>query len=132
MFPFVGTRIFEEATKLLSGDKYVTLTLVMPAFIELFSYIESVMVKAVVSNSVKEALTQSHSVLFKYYEFSDDCIFYLAAMILDPQFSTRSTKMFMHSAPKSSTPEMNNIYLFRWNRTPSAHCSGGIAYSSVS
>ena len=37
--------VFEEASKLLSGDMYVTLSMVMPTFIELFSYIESVIKK---------------------------------------------------------------------------------------
>ena len=71
-----------EASKLLPGSKYVTLSFVMPIFIELFSYI---MDQTNVQDDVKVALTQSHSVLSKYYEFSDDCPFYLASVILDPR-----------------------------------------------
>jgi hypothetical protein len=56
--------MFEEVTKLLSGDKYMTLSLVMPTFIELFSYIECIMIQDNVSNIMKEAL--SNSLLIQY------------------------------------------------------------------
>jgi hypothetical protein len=78
--------VFEEATKLLSGSKYVTLSLVMPIFIELFSHIEEVMEQENVQQDVKVALSRSHSVLSKYYEFSNHSPFYLAAVVLDPRF----------------------------------------------
>jgi hypothetical protein len=147
--------MLEKATELLSGDKYMTLSLVMPTFIELFSYIECVMIQDNVSNIVKEALSNSHSVLSKYYGFSDDTTFYLAAVILDPRFKAQYlidkefnqlcdnivdktvdwakqmsdftqnagpdkhtevtpqgnsrllTKMFLHSASKTNTPEID-------------------------
>jgi len=81
--------VFEEASKLLSGDKYVTLSMVMPTFIELFSYIKSVIKKPGVSLQIKQTLTNAHSILSKYYAFFDDYMFYLAAVILDPRFKVQ-------------------------------------------
>jgi zinc finger BED domain-containing protein 1 (E3 SUMO-protein ligase ZBED1) len=78
--------VFEEATKLLSGDKYVTLSMVMPTFIELFTYIENAMNNDDVLNRIKEVLTKAHQVSSKYYEFSDDSIFYLSVVVLDLRF----------------------------------------------
>jgi len=80
--------VFEEASKLLSGDKYVTLSMVMPTFIELFSYIKSVIKKPGVSLQIKQTLTNAHSILSKYYAFSGDSMFYLA-VILDPRFKAQ-------------------------------------------
>jgi len=62
---------------------YVTLSLVMPTFIEVFSSIECVMIQDNILNIVKEALSNSHSVLSKYCGFSDNTTFYLAAVVLD-------------------------------------------------
>ena len=80
---------FEEATTLLSGSKYITLSMVMPTFIELFTYIETVMEREDIQLDVKLAFSHSHTVLSKYYEFSDDSSFYLAAVILDPRFKAK-------------------------------------------
>jgi len=81
--------VFEEATKPLSGDKYEILSMVMPTFIELFSYIENVVSKPDVIFKIKQALTKAHSILSKNYGFSDDSVFYLAAIILDPRFKAQ-------------------------------------------
>jgi hypothetical protein len=58
----------------------------MPAFIEMFTYIENQMKNSEVSLRIKEALTMSHKVLSKYYNFTDDSIFYIASVVLDPRF----------------------------------------------
>jgi hypothetical protein len=78
--------IFDESTRLISGNSYPTLSLVMPAFIEMFTYIENQMKNSEVSLRIKEALTMSHKVLSKYYNFTDDSIFYIASVVLDPRF----------------------------------------------
>ena len=67
----------------------MTLSMVMPTFIGLFSYIESVIKKPGVSLQIKQTLTNAHSILSKYYAFSDDSMFYLAAVILDPRFKAQ-------------------------------------------
>jgi len=77
---------FEECTKLASGSHYVTLSMIMPAFIELFTYIESRTADNSVNERIKIALTKAHKILGKYYNFTDDSIYYLAAVILDPRF----------------------------------------------
>ena len=38
---------------------------------------------------IKEVLPKAYSVLSKFYEFSDDYISYLAAVILDPRFKAQ-------------------------------------------
>ena len=82
----IHLKVFEESSRLLSGSKYPTLSLVMPAYIELFTYIENQMSRDEVSQMVKEALTDSHSILSKYYNFTDDSVYYLGSVILDPRF----------------------------------------------
>ena len=95
--------VFEEATKLLSGSKYITLSMVIPTFIELFTYIETVTEREDIQLDVKLALPHSHTVLSKYYEFSDDSSFYLAAVILDPRSKANiwSTNKSMSSITES-------------------------------
>jgi hypothetical protein len=67
---------FDEASKLMSGENYPTLSYVIPIFIELFSYIERHVANAEDENPMKDALTATHAVLSKYYSFTDDSSYY--------------------------------------------------------
>jgi hypothetical protein len=77
---------FELATKLISGTKYPTLALVMPLFIELFSYIEAQVSALSPDDPIAIALSKAHEVMSKYYTFTDDSAFYLLSVLLDPRF----------------------------------------------
>ena len=76
---------FHKATNSSSGSKYPTLNEVLPIFITLFCHIEREIGKDDVDEVVKEALTEAHKVLAKYYSFSDDAPFYIASVLLDPR-----------------------------------------------
>ena len=77
---------FESASQLLSGGSYPTLSFVMPVFIELFSYIENEVANCSSDYRMKQALSAAHCVLAKYYSFTDDSVFYLLTVLLDPRF----------------------------------------------
>src|SRR5689334_18382988 len=63
---------FEEASTMMSGAKYPTLSLVMPLFVELFTFIEGQLESAGQYDELKEPLTVAHTSLAKYYSFTDD------------------------------------------------------------
>ena len=79
---------FESASQLLSGGSYPTLSFVMPVFIELFSYIEREVENLSRTDPMRDPLSEAHRVLAKYYSFTDDSVFYLLAVLLDPRFKT--------------------------------------------
>jgi hypothetical protein len=81
--------VFADASKLLSGNSYTTLSLVMPVYIETFKYIESEVKRDDLSEKEQIALTNAHQVLSKYYAFTDDCPVYIASLLLDPRFKSQ-------------------------------------------
>eukprot|EP00474_Spongospora_subterranea_P007798 CRZ08256.1 hypothetical protein [Spongospora subterranea] len=76
----------------MSGEKYPTLSLTMPVFIELFAYLEAE-VENTKDGQLNNALCAAHACLAKYYTFTDDSPFYLLAVLLDPRFK----KSFLES-----------------------------------
>eukprot|EP00474_Spongospora_subterranea_P005608 CRZ06066.1 hypothetical protein [Spongospora subterranea] len=83
--------MFENASKLMSGEKYPTLSFVMPIFIELFTFIER-QVQIPLDDPMLGPLNAAHAVLAKYYSFTDDSHYYLLAVLLDPRFKTKYLK----------------------------------------
>ena len=77
----------------MSGEKYPTLSLVMPIFIELFSYIENKVRMESEDIDIKVALSAAHSVLAKHFSFMDDSPFYLLSVLLDPRFKSAYLEM---------------------------------------
>jgi hypothetical protein len=77
---------FESASNMMSGGTYPTLSLVMPVFIELFTFIEKESEKCSEIDDLKEPLGAAHGVLAKYFSFTDDSPYYLYAVLLDPRF----------------------------------------------
>jgi hypothetical protein len=73
---------------MMSGEKYPTLSFVMPVLIELFSFIEHQVDLAPDDDQMKDPLSAVHSVLAKYYSFTDNSPYYLLAVLLDPRFKT--------------------------------------------
>ena len=77
---------FEEASIMMSGEKYPTLSLSMLVFIELFTFIESKVHNDNDSYGMNAALSAAHGVLAKYYSSTDDSCYYILSVLLDPRF----------------------------------------------
>lgn len=59
-------KVFERPSRILSGSKYVSLSLVMPEFIEIFTYVESMVKEPHIDVRIKEVFTNAYSILSKY------------------------------------------------------------------
>jgi len=79
-------KMFEEATKMMSAEKHPTILLVMPLFIELFSYIQYQVENTPQDGQMKGSLTAFHTVLAKYYSFIVDSLYYHLTVQLDSIF----------------------------------------------
>lgn len=77
---------FEGATKMMSGEKYTTLSLVLPSFYELFNFVECSLEDKETATELLNALKAAKKALIKYYDYLKESSLYVQAVLLDPRF----------------------------------------------